>query len=701
MMRSLLLGSLLLAAGLSRADVLPLSRVLDSADDSAVLQANAADLRALDALKEQREAEAGWQWYGAGSAGHYRELVTEDVIDTYYGRSLALGLRHPLLGSLRRQMQAVSAVELDQQRQRSRRLLQKAEQRLALRSAYADWWRAEEENRWCQALLPDAASARERLALRQRQGWLLPSQAQLLDGRWQSLQRRCASNSRMMDDTRASLAELSGLDITPSQQAQAEALAEQVQPLTSWRQALEGHPRLQERKDELRQAEQNRKSPWYDSIDSSFSVGQSFEDRSGATSTGNGLVASLNFSTPFDLMSYGQARGREGEARHQAALARLGAERQQLLQALGKALQDQRRAVEDLEREREQLAVSSVALREQRLRADRSAEGSLAEVQAVELERYDNGMRLIAAWHAAWLREAALRMFVDDDQALSPLLGVQTLGWQPPAGAQAKTGGNAPSKANPSRDAAWNQGVYLWKSQALLQPDTRRAELKALRGAGMQRLYVGLDARQVADIPALRKQLDGTLADARAQGMQVVLLLGDPAWLSADGRKDLLALLGQLRDVRFDAVHLDLEVEQLGWPVPDSRLQDWLDTTGAVAQLNYWPLELSSHPRWFAESHGGPCVPCALPGRGVKQVSLMIYTRNPERSADLAASIARRWPALRFRLAQSVEPQLSAEESWAGASGVQLQQQVERWRTRLQAAGVSGIDWQDWSHYPH
>jgi len=695
MMRHLLLGSLLLAAGFSQADVLPLSRVLESADDSAVLQANAADLQALDALKEQREAEAGWQWFGAASAGHYRELVTESVIDTYYGRNMALGLRHPLLGSLRRQVQAVSAVELEQQRQQSRRLLQKAEQRLALRSAYADWWRAEEENRWCQTLLPAASSARERLALRQRQGWLLPSQAKLLDGQWQSLQRRCGTSARLLDDTRSSLSELSGLDISPSQQAQAESLAAQVQPLTSWRQALEGHPRLQERQDELRDAERNRKSPWYDSIDSSFSVAQSVEDRNGASSMGNGLVASLNFSAPFDLMSYGQARGREGEARQRAAQAQLKAERQKLLQDLGRALQGQQQAVEGLEREREQFAVSAVALREQRLRSERSASEGPSEEQAVELERYDSGLRLIAAWHAVWLREAALRLFVDDDQALSPLLGAQDLSWQPPAGTQAQ------AKASPSRNAAWNQGAYLWKSQALLQPVTRSAELKALRSAGIQRLYVGLDARQVADMPTLRGQLQLTLADARAQGMQVVLLLGDPAWLSANGRKDLLALLGQLRDIQFDAVHLDLEVEQLGWPVPDSRLHDWLDTVGAVGQLDYWPLELSSHPRWFAESNGGPCVPCALPRRGVKQVSLMIYTRNPERSAELAESIARRWPALRFRLAQSVEPQLPAEESWAGASRAQLQQQVERWRTRLQAAGVSGIDWQDWSHFPH
>ena len=73
---------------------------------------------------------------------------------------------------------------------------------------------------------------------------------------------------------------------------------------------------------------------------------------------------------------------------------------------------------------------------------------------------------------------------------------------------------------------------------------------------------------------------------------------------------------------------------------------------------------------------------------------------NEARSAELAESIARRWPALRFRLAQSVEPQLPTEESWAGASRTQLREQLERWRTRLQPAGITGVDWQDWTHFP-
>ena len=73
---------------------------------------------------------------------------------------------------------------------------------------------------------------------------------------------------------------------------------------------------------------------------------------------------------------------------------------------------------------------------------------------------------------------------------------------------------------------------------------------------------------------------------------------------------------------------------------------------------------------------------------------------NAERSGALAEDIALRWPAVRFRLAQSVERMLPAEESWAGVPAVELRRQAERWRTQLQPVGVSGLDWQAWTDFP-
>ena len=37
-----------------------------------------------------------------------------------------------------------------------------------------------------------------------------------------------------------------------------------------------------------------------------------------------------------------------------------------------------------------------------------------------------------------------------------------------------------------------------------------------------------------------------------------------------------------LTTLPFAGLHLDLEVEQLGWPVPEARLRDWMDTLTAA-----------------------------------------------------------------------------------------------------------------------
>ena len=276
----------------------------------------------------------------------------------------------PLLGSLYRQLGAVRSVDAERQQQAARRLLYQAQQRLALRSAYADWWRAQQEQRWCEGLAEGAQKARQHLAERLRGGWLLASEAGLLDGRWQALQRRCTDVRLVLDETRYSLQALSGQAVGSQDQAQAEMLADKVQPLNAWLQALEAHPRLLERREQLQLAEQNRDSPWYAGVDSNFSIAQSFEERNGGSKPGNGLVASISLSAPFDPLAYGQARDNLGAARYQAAVAQLDAEREQLAQGLAQALRTRRLATEELSASRQQLETAALAMHEQRLRRD-------------------------------------------------------------------------------------------------------------------------------------------------------------------------------------------------------------------------------------------------------------------------------------------------------------------------------------------
>lgn len=249
--------------------------------------------------------------------------------------------------------------------------------------------------------------------------------------------------------------------------------------------------------------------------------------------------------------------------------------------------------------------------------------------------------------------------------------------------------------------SSWSQGSYVWDSEALLDPERRATELAALRKAGMDKIYLGFNSAQIKDLGTTRQQLEQLLQQANSAGVKVSLLLGDPAWIEPQERHQLTDLLAKFKGLSFASLHLDLEVEQLGMPVPDQRLKDWLDTLRTAASDSPWPVEISSHPRWFTDSSPGKtCVPCGLPDAGVRQVSLMIYTSNPINSAQRAEQIAKRWPVLQFRLAQSTEKQLDATESWHGASTEQLQRQSSVWREQLQPQGIAGIDWQAWRDFP-
>lgn len=216
-------------------------------------------------------------------------------------------------------------------------------------------------------------------------------------------------------------------------------------------------------------------------------------------------------------------------------------------------------------------------------------------------------------------------------------------------------GVRAQGLASPAAPSSWSQGVYIWDSRQLLDRSGQEAELALLHQQGLNDLLVGLTPAQVRAGPATERALASLLERAHGRQLTVQLLLGDPSWIQPGHRPELLALVARYRPLPFDGLHLDLEVEQLGWPVPAQRLRDWIDTLRAVQQASPWPVSVSSHPRWFEPGAAGGvrfCLPCQLPP--LRAISLMIYGPDPGRSTARARAIARRWPAQHFRLAQSL-----------------------------------------------
>ena len=149
--------------------------------------------------------------------------------------------------------------------------------------------------------------------------------------------------------------------------------------------------------------------------------------------------------------------------------------------------------------------------------------------------------------------------------------------------------------AEPEATQAWRRGVYIWDSRALLNPATRTDELSRLDRTGIQRLYIGLSAEQLAQ-PEVVRTLDAVAITLRKRGFEPVLLLGDPDWMAPEHRASLIAIIWKLKSVSFSALHLDLEVEQRGWPVPAKHVREWLDTLKGNPPGNQYPSEVEFSP---------------------------------------------------------------------------------------------------------
>lgn len=705
LMRKLLFSLItLLAAAQSNATPVPIENLLERVEqDPAVLAAESAHQADLD-RQAMRRSEAGARAFTSVSAGHYRELNSANLIDDYYARNATIGISYPLLGSLKRQLDVLKQAQLDAQRSQLAIALRRAEQRLVMRTTYADWWRYQQEASLCNTIEQAAKQRIEQLGNRRAAGWMRGSEASDAIQQWAALRTRCSLASSRQSELRSLLEMLAQLTLPSDATAVAPALHTQSASLAAWKQQIDGHPAIQEREAELTQAQEKKSPPWYASIESSISLGYSAEDRSGVSRYGNNIIAALNFSMPFDIGSHASAARGEAAHRLRAARDQLHAERRRLILEISTLLRTQQQNHETWITQGSVVKNAQQRLREQVARQELDTDQAVILIQNAQLNLFKAQFDLISTWHQLWVDQSALRLFIDDNPEATWLLGTKTIDWQPQntdsTKARANTRKNGNTKSSAAAPPAWTMGAYVWNSEPLLKATTRDTELNNLIKAGFRRIYIGLSAAQINEIDALKHEVRALLDSANKRNIHVALLLGEPLWILPEHRSTLTALLEKLSDLPFAGLHLDLEVEQLGWPVPAARLTAWLNTLDQAKKISPWPLEISSHHRWFSTQFTqAVCVPCQLPEVGVQSVSLMIYTRSTQRSTSLTNEIAKRWPQLHFRLAQSIETELGTDESWFSASPSQIEHALSEWRTALAQRTIGGIDWQSWEYF--
>lgn len=186
----------------------------------------------------------------------------------------------------------------------------------------------------------------------------------------------------------------------------------------------------------------------------------------------------------------------------------------------------------------------------------------------------------------------------------------------------------------------------------------------ALLPAGSRRLLLGLTAQEMraaATAGRARQQLHALHAEARAAGLRVELLLGDPSWAHAPQRHSLLALLRLAAALPFDGLNLDLERDphapQATWHGEVAR------TLSAVRAECPWPIALTTHDNDITQAFA-----TALAQAGVSEVVPMIYVSFEHlvrrRAGRVLAEVAAGAPGMRVTVAQSIERHLARGESW-------------------------------------
>jgi hypothetical protein len=212
---------------------------------------------------------------------------------------------------------------------------------------------------------------------------------------------------------------------------------------------------------------------------------------------------------------------------------------------------------------------------------------------------------------------------------------------------------------------------------------------------------LSLDAEQIKAAQAQPDALKAFLSNAQIHGVAVELLLGEPSWIESEHRQKLVDLISSLRGFDFAGLHLDIEPDQLyKQPLSRAQFDSWVQTMVTAAKASPWPTAVSVHPRYFRDApYRDWQLSAELQKGGIREVALMIFSSNPQKVAETARPILQGAPGLRFRIAQSVEPQLEPSLSYARRSPEQFQTAMldlqKKIATESNADGVAVQAWAD------
>jgi hypothetical protein len=261
----------------------------------------------------------------------------------------------------------------------------------------------------------------------------------------------------------------------------------------------------------------------------------------------------------------------------------------------------------------------------------------------------------------------------------------------------------------------------MWATRAWLdrtrQFDARDKQLPSIRDyerdpmwrefaqQKVRSVLLSLDNAQISGIAADSQaftHLVRLIGAAHERGLRVELLLGEPTWILLPHRQALLDIIGKLRSLPFDGLHLDLEPNQLERDEAEARglLPDLVETLRVVKEVSPWEITAVLAPRYFDAPVGGDTLGRALEKAGIRRVALMDYRSDPGRISARAIELLKANPGLRMNVAVSVEsPQaVGAQVTLAAEGRAKFSDTAQALDKAFRAwPNYGGLEVQDWA----
>ena len=623
-------------------------------DRSTDLQIASAEVDAQRHALAQSEALDGIKFFGSVGVGRYKDLVDEDSVWYHSGGRFLGGLSYPLLGSReeleRAKLKASATLE-------EKRLLEEAARRRALsalRLHYIGYWEAVKSAELSRAFLGLKEGVMRQMRQRSDARIQLLSETLDVDAEFAKASQNLEQSEAVKERELGALRLATGLKLVPFYPYTPALALPLYKTHDFYARVLSDLPVVKVWETRLKESMTARDLDRYRGVESDLRLSGFVNPEFTTSRQGDGVELSFNIRLPLSWQKVIDEQKGLDAARTRKTLLSLKKASGEALVRIRYEVRQLQAARRSLDFARKRMAAALEYWREQRLGLGHLSRVTPVTLQNARYRYYLTALEYVQAYARRERAKAILLGELPEEKGLAVCTACDF-------GENPATPFIEEKKALVAHRTPKTAGFYLWRSGELLaHPDKEKAFFEACRRWGIDRILFALNANQLKKIEeANATQIARFLEKAHRQGIGVEALLGEPTWLLPERRADLLRRLPSLASMPFEAVHLDIEPDQLDTNLTHRQKVRWLlETLTAAVEASPLPVGVSLHPRYLADSAENGDMGSLLKHLGLYDVAVMLYALPPEKATLRYRELLKRYPGMPLTLAVSVEKSL-------------------------------------------